>query len=282
MLSYRHAFHAGNHADVLKHAMLAKTLIRFGEKKKPFICIDTHAGAGIYDLRDARASTTGEHIEGIQRLLSAGDIPVFFQPYVSFCEESLRLSHSYPGSPTIARRFCRPEDSIVLMELHNAEIDVLRGNVGNDGRVHIHHRDGFDGLTALTPPDPRRGIALMDPSYEVAEDYDRAAAAILESNKKWPTGTFLLWYPILDRRLPERQRMIDRFLSAGIPGTLRIELIVGASDEQGFGLAGSGLLILRPPWRLAEEATEAMPWLANTLGEPGRAEASVEWLIPPN
>jgi 23S rRNA (adenine2030-N6)-methyltransferase len=268
-------------------------LAYLGQKDKPFTCIDTHAGAGIYDLDGEWALKTGEAKEGIERLVDRDDVPAFFAPYVSLCATMLENGKRYPGSPEIERRMCRESDSIILMELHNTEIEILRANLGGEGRVHIHHRDGFSGLAALCPPEPRRGLALIDPSYETPDDYAKAAGAVISTHRKWPVGTLMLWYPILNRRASELFALKDRFSCANIPGTLNIELMVGKSDDEGFGLAGSGLMIVQPPWHLAEEAEAALPWLAGVLapkgmGDTGSADgansaggSAVTWITPP-
>lgn len=281
MLSYRHAFHAGNHADILKHAILSQILIYLGQKTKPFSCIDTHSGAGLYDLDDERAEKTGETREGICTLLDRDDIPDFFRPYIDLCRESRKNGRLYPGSPEIERALSRKEDSIILMELHPSEIDNLRSNMEGDPRVHIHHRDGYSGLLAVTPPEPRRGFALMDPSYETVDDYTKAADTLIAAHKRWPVGTLILWYPILDRRQGELLALKDRFQVSGIQDILTAELIVDESDSEGFGLAGSGMLIVQPPWNLAASLEGALPWLAAALGKNGKGAFSVEWLAAP-
>lgn len=281
MLSYRHAFHAGNHADILKHSVLSRVLLYLARKDKPFTCVDTHAGAGIYDLDGEWAQKTGEARAGIERLVALDGIPEFFAPYARLCRDMIENSRRYPGSPEIERRLCREGDSIVLMELHTTEIDVLRANLGGAPNVHIHHRDGFSGLAAICPPSPRRGLAIIDPSYETADDYPKAAEAVITANRKWPVGILMLWYPMLGRREGELAALKDRLFCADIPGTLCVEMTIGKSDDEGFGLSGSGLIIVRPPWHLAEEAESALPWLADALAADGHGSSSVRWLVPP-
>lgn len=278
MLSYRHAFHAGNHADILKHATLSQILLYLKKKDKPFSYIDTHAGAGKYDLSDERAEKTGETKEGIGRLYDRTDIPDFFVPYIEMCKKKRDLDGTYPGSPEIAQILCREKDSIILMELHPSEIENLRANMTGDKRIHIHHRDGFAGLAAICPPEPKRGIALVDPSYELADDYARAADALINAHRRWPVGTIVLWYPVVERRRPELAAMKDRLQVSGIPEIATAELIVGESDDEGFGLAGSGLLMVQPPWGIAERLRESLPWLASAVGKNGEGRSTVEWL----
>jgi 23S rRNA (adenine2030-N6)-methyltransferase len=278
MLSYRHAFHAGNHADILKHAALSQILLYLEQKDKPFTYIDTHAGAGRYDLTDERAEKTGETKEGIGRLYDRTNVPDFFIPYIELCKRERDLHGIYPGSPEIARQLCRENDSIVLMELHPTEIDNLRTNMGGDKRIHIHHRDGFAGLAALCPPEPKRGLALIDPSYELAEDYIKAANTLVETHRRWPVGTLVLWYPVVERRKGELMALKDRLQVSGIREIMTAELLVDESNEEGFGLAGSGLLMVQPPWGIAERLAEALPWLAEALGKNGVGTAKIEWL----
>lgn len=278
MLSYQHAFHAGNHADILKHATLSQILLYLEKKDKPFTYIDTHAGAGRYDLHDERAEKTGEASEGIGMLLDRDDAPDFFVPYLELCKRARDEEKMYPGSPEIARRLCRDCDSIILMELHPAETENLRTNMEGDSRVHIHHRDGFSGLSAICPPDPKRGIALIDPSYELAEDYAKAADSLISAHRRWPVGTLVLWYPIVARRKDELFALKDKLQCSGIPEVQTAELLVNESNDEGFGLAGSGLLMIQPPWGIAERLRESLPWLAETLGNNGSGRAIVEQL----
>jgi 23S rRNA (adenine2030-N6)-methyltransferase len=282
MLSYRHAFHAGNHADILKHAILSLIVSHLTKKDKPFSYIDTHAGAGIYALGADWARKTGEAERGIESLLGKTGAPEAIIPYLSLCRTYQANVNRYPGSPELARALSREEDQLTLMELHPTEIENLRANMGKNPRVHIHHRDGFSGLQALCPPEPRRGFALVDPSYETDGDYPNAVNAILEANRKWPVGIFALWYPILERRKGEIATLKERFLSSGISGILTAELRITAPGEnpnaEGFGLLGSGMLIVRPPFCLDAELREILPWIARALSPDGEGDYAIEWL----
>ena len=282
MLSYRHAFHAGNHADILKHSILARIVTHLLEKGKPFTYIDTHAGAGIYHLDDEWAKKTGEALKGICAIIDRTDIPDLFLPYITQCRNYFSVGHRYPGSPELVRVLSRERDSLTLMELHSTEIENLRYVMGGDERIHIHHRDGYSGLTALAPPDPRRGFCLMDPSYETMDDYAKTADALLAVHDKWSVGTLVLWYPILKRREGELLALKDRFYTSGVKGILVAELLVKdkAVDEEseGFGLIGSGMLIIQPPWRLDAELKEMLPWLAQVLGQDGKESWNLEWI----
>lgn len=287
MLSYRHAFHAGNHADIFKHSVLSLIVNYITKKPKPFSYIDSHAGAGIYNLESNESKKTGEAINGIEHILSLSDIPKIILPYVEICKGLYENNRTYPGSPEIVRTLSRKEDQLTLMELHSAEIENLKDNMGGDSRIHIHHRDGYVGLNALCPPDPKRGFALIDPSYETVSDYSKTAETIIKINKKWSVGTIILWYPIVPRRISELSALKDRLYTSTIPNILCAELMVHPlpeiiDEDSEWGLAGSGLLIVNPPWKLAEELQEILPWLAQTLGEKEKGSWFVEWLSDPS
>lgn len=284
MLSYRHAFHAGNHADVLKHTVLSRIVLHLVQKEKPFSYIDTHAGAGLYKLDSEWAQTTGEAEAGILPLLALPDIPELLLPYLTLCRNLHENGHRYPGSPEIVRALSRSTDQLTLMELHPTEIQNLRANFPDDPRIHIHHRDGFSGLSALCPPEPRRGFALIDPSYETADDYTKTAEALLTAHRRWPVGILTLWYPLLARRAEAIASLKERFALSGIPGILCTELIVGRKDPQAegdFGLFGSGMIIMQPHWKLKEEMESVLPWLAGKLGFPGQGSFNLDWLTVP-
>ncbi len=299
MLSYRHAFHAGNHADVLKHAIVSRIVLALLAKEKPFSYLDTHAGAGSYCLDDDWAKKTGEAGKGIERLLDRDDIPPLLAPYIDLCAAFFREGHHYPGSPEVVRSFARAHDKLTLLELHPAEIDNLRVNLAGDARVAIHHRDGYSGVLALSPPEPRRGFALMDPSYETADDYEKTAETLIALHRRWPVGILALWYPIVARREAALAGLKDRFATSGIEGILTAELLVkrqhnaeNGPDEPvdpddigesagGFGLLGSGMLIVSPPWKLEEELSSILPWLAERFGENGQGISVLEWLSLP-
>jgi len=269
MLSYRHSFHAGNHADVFKHLVLTRVLTHLTAKDKPFSYLESHAGGGVYSLEGAEAQKTGEANQGIFKILDisqkdlAGSVGELVQPYLDLCRPLVNNQSLYPGSPHIASSLSRPEDSLTLMELHPTEIDVLKAHLVGDPRIHIHHREGFEGLKALTPPDPRRGLALLDPSYEVASDYRKAAQTVIQVARRWPVGILILWYPLVQRRAAELQEMRLMLKNAGLGATLWSELKVGLPQskttledlerEQGFGMEGSGLFVVNPPWKLEEE-----------------------------
>lgn len=280
MLSYRHAFHAGNHADVLKHSVLSRIVINLGQKDKPFTYIDTHSGAGIYDLSAEWAQKTLEAESGILKLLQRKDIPELVHPYVEICKNLYEKTNSYPGSPEIVRALSRDTDQLTLMELHPADAEILKTHFSGDSRIHIHHRDGYVGLVSLSPPNPRRGLALIDPSYETADDYEKTISTILAVHRRWPVGIQILWYPLLPRRIHEVRTMKDKLASSGIQDILCAELYIEEITDSTpeFGLVGSGLIILQPPWKLKDELTIMLPYLANILSKNGKGSPHIEWL----
>lgn len=296
MLSYRHAFHAGNHADILKHSLLTLVLKSLQKKDKPYTLVDTHAGAGIYVLDDERAEKTGETKDGILRLLdnAAGgtsdsaasgaartepawkaDVPDALKPYLELCCGYI-ADGKYPGSPEIMARHIRSQDKLMLIELHNTEIDVLRVNMKksiHDGRMGIHHRNAFEAVDALLPPDPRRGLLLMDPSYEVDSDWTNAADALVRTHRHWSVGVLCLWYPLLKHRESEIALLKSslREAAAATPSSfLCAELLVDTPDRE-TGLYGSGMMVINPPWHLDEQLKEILPYLTRVLTEDGTA-----------
>ena len=226
MLSYRHAFHAGNHADILKHIVLTLIIKSLNNKDKPYTLIDSHAGAGRYALDDPRLLKTGEAQAGIEKLLQEEkegkipeDIASIIEPYLNLVK-SYAQQGMYPGSPEIESSLMRAQDNLILMELHNTEIEVLKQNMNDDFeqktrlRPHIHHRNGFEGIKAMVPPTPRRGLVFTDPSYETDEDYLLVSQTFSSAIKKWPRGIFVLWYPLLHHRVQDIASMKQSILSA--------------------------------------------------------------------
>lgn len=263
MLSYRHAFHAGNHADVLKHVVLLQLLEHLAAKDKPFWYIDTHAGAGSYTLTATPSASTGEHETGVVPLWHAKGLPTALARYVALLHEMNprgRLVH-YPGSPWIARARMRQHDQLWLHELHPADHARLARGFAASG-CHVRNIDGLDALKALLPPQPRRALVLIDPSYELREDYMRLPSVLQQGLQRFATGIYLVWYPMLARRdaheLPAR-------LASGVPRWLRAELAIGSATEH--GLYGSGVFVVNPPWTLQATLAEVLPRLAALLGQ---------------
>ncbi|MFT3928907.1 MAG: 23S rRNA (adenine(2030)-N(6))-methyltransferase RlmJ [Spongiibacteraceae bacterium] len=274
MLSYRHAFHAGNHADVLKHAVLALVIDYLKQKEKPFWYIDTHAGAGVYALDSSEAKKNAEFKTGIERLLEHRDeLPASLQPYIAAIDELRRvIPRGYPGSPMIAEYLLRDDDRLRLFELHPQDVELLKENFEGDRRAHIAQSDGFAGLKALLPPPPRRAVVLIDPPYELKDDYEHVVRALQDALQRFSTGTYIVWYPLLSRA--EAQRLPKKLAELKV-SSLRVELKV--ENPQGeFGMFGSGLFIINPPWVLHDQLKVLMPELQTLLGKAGEAEFLLE------
>lgn len=286
MLSYRHAFHAGNHADVLKHAIAIQLMRYLGNKETAFMAIDTHAGAGVYGLEDTYARKSGESQLGIARLWNRKDLPPLFSDYLDLVRSfnpdgRLRF---YPGSPFIAERVLREQDRLRLFELHTTDARLLEQNIrkleteaalqgqrpaARGKRVSMTKADGFAGLKALLPPPTRRGLVLIDPPYEDKNDYRRVTEAIADSLKRFPTGVYAVWYPVLYR---QESRQLSEKLKRLAPGAwLNVVLSVAAPSPDGFGLRASGMFVFNPPWTLEAALKEAMPWLVDVLAQDSTA-----------
>lgn len=269
MLSYRHVFHAGNHADVLKHAVLLAVLDHFNQKDKPYWLIDTHAGAGGYRLDAGRATTHAEFNEGIGRLWEHPNLPPLLARYVAAvradnAEGKLRR---YPGSPLLALRAMRPADKLRLFELHPADVKLLGQAIAAatpdaQKRVQIKQEDGFAGMKALLPPPSRRGLVLIDPAYEDKRDYAAVVTAVKEGLQRFATGTFMVWYPLLQKN--ESITLAGK-LKKLAPDWLNATLTVQPPNPDGIGMHGSGVFLVNPPWTLAAALKEALPWLCEVL-----------------
>lgn len=265
MLSYRHAFHAGNHADVLKHFVLVRLLRHLALKDKPFWVIDTHAGAGAYGLDAGYAAKNAEFADGIGRLLERTDLPAALADYVDLVRgmnPDGRLSF-YPGSPYLAAKLLRPRDRLRLFEMHPTDVDLLGKTFQNDKRVIVTRGDGFAGLRALLPPPPRRGLVLIDPSYEDKADYSRVVEALKDSLKRFPTGAYAIWYPQLAR--PEARRLPERLRALKDAAWLDASLSVRKAAAGEPGMNGSGLFVVNPPWTLADSLRACLPALKSAL-----------------
>ena len=280
-MNYRHAFHAGNFADVVKHAVLARIVAYLKEKPAAFRVIDTHAGAGTYDLAGAEASRTGEWREGIGKLVVAGlpqPVRALLAPYLDAVAafnageaESLKV---YPGSPALVRHWLRTQDRMIACEAEPAAARALASRMRGDNRVKPVAIDGYTALNAYVPPKERRGLVLIDPPFEQPDEFIRLAQALSGAHRKWPSGIFLLWYPLKDAR--GTQGFARNLTRANIPRILRAELTIApAHDAQ--KLAGSGLIVVNPPWTLPGELALLLPALAAALAGPtGRHR--LDWL----
>ncbi|HNC53157.1 MAG TPA: 23S rRNA (adenine(2030)-N(6))-methyltransferase RlmJ [Accumulibacter sp.] len=268
MLSYRHAFHAGNHADVFKHVVLVQLTRYLGQKDKAFWYIDTHAGAGSYALDSAQAGKLAEYRDGIGRLWGRADLPPALADYVNLVRGANadgRL-HVYPGSPRLALSTMRAQDRLRLYERHSREVLRLRANFRDSGkRVIVEEADGFAALRALLPPPPRRALVLIDPAYEEKGDYDRVVHSLRECLSRFPGGVYLLWYPQLTRR--EAQALPQRLQRLPSGPWLHVTLRVRTPASDGFGMHGSGLFVVNPPWTLQTTLQEVMPRVVELLGQ---------------
>jgi 23S rRNA (adenine2030-N6)-methyltransferase len=265
MLSYRHAFHAGNFADVLKHLVLVHILEHLKKKDKPFCYIDTHAGAGRYALNSEFALKNREFDSGIARLWQRNDTPPGIRRYldqVRQCNQGKELAH-YPGSPFIAATLMRKDDKLFLYDLHSTEFKFLHTLFEKDRRITTFHADGLAGSLGLLPPKERRGLILLDPSYERSDDYREVVESLKKMHKRFATGVYALWYPVVER---QRIRRLERQLQdSGIGNIALFELGI-APDSKGHGMTASGMIVVNPPWTLAAEMQRELPWLADALG----------------
>lgn len=281
-MNYRHAFHAGNFADVLKHVVLSRVLVHLCEKAGAFRVIDTHAGAGLYDLTSNEATRGGEWQDGIGRLMDAplpGPAAELLAPYL----DAVRALNpggklrNYPGSPVLAQHFLRSQDRLIACELEPDAASALRRSLRGDERTKAIQIDGWTGLTAYIPPVERRGVVLIDPPFEEKGDYTRLANALDTARRKWASGAYLLWYPIKGR--PEPDALAKRIRRLAIPKVMRVELTVSPLSDP-TRLNGCGLIILNPPWKLETELAGLLPVLAGVLGRAGKGTSRLDWLAP--
>jgi 23S rRNA (adenine2030-N6)-methyltransferase len=267
MLAYRHAFHAGNHGDVLKHLVYLRVLQHVQHKDKGVRIIDTHAGAGGYSLESRYAQRHEEYEEGVGRLWAQSERPLLVDDYLGIIRafNPDGVLRQMPGSPAIARHLMRPQDQLRLFELHPTDHKVLSSYLGSQPGTEVHHRDGFTAMKSVLPPPTRRAVLLIDPSYEGDADYTRVLATVREALERFPEAVILVWYPqvqkVLARELPRR-------LTAAAPkGWVHARLTVKPVDAKGFGLAGSGMVVINPPHTLHGELQTLLPWLVGALGQ---------------
>jgi 23S rRNA (adenine2030-N6)-methyltransferase len=272
MLSYRHAFHAGNHADVLKHFVEVLLLEHMNLKDKPYWYIDTHAGAGMYALDEGFATKNAEYLNGIARLWSRQDIPPAMETYMGLVralnpDNTLRL---YPGSPYCADQLVPGQGKLRLFELHSSDSEILEQNFSGQGRrTQIRASDGFEGIKSILPPPPRRALTLIDPPYEDKRDYQRVVVALQEGLKRFATGCYAVWYPLLQRE--EVRALPEHLKKLPAKSWLHVSMQVQLPASDGFGMHGSGMFILNPPWTLATTLEQTMPWLTKVLAQDASA-----------
>lgn len=280
MLSYRHIFHAGNHADLLKHLTLVLTLDYYLRKDKPFWYIDTHAGAGLYRLDSTQAQKNREFSSGIEHLWKTSTgLPDTFTTYLELIHKANPSGKlvQYPGSPWFAAQMLRKTDQLRLFELHPADYQVLQNLLAQDKRSQVYSKDGLHGSQSLLPPAPRRAVTLIDPSYEIKSDYDAVVETLLKAHKRFASGTYLLWYPVVSRL--RVQQMIENLQASHIPDILQIEFCP-LPDGKDRGMTGSGMLIINPPWLLTRQMQGILPWLVQNTGYPDSAHFTLRQISP--
>jgi 23S rRNA (adenine2030-N6)-methyltransferase len=282
-MNYRHAFHAGNFADVFKHVFLTRILHYLTRKEAALRVIDTHAGEGVYDLSAVPAQKTAEWCNGIKRLVAATpppEVQTLLEPYLSVVTPLLAADPPlYPGSPALARRLLRRRDRMIFCDAHNDTISSLKACCGRDRRAKIIEIDGFVALKAFVPPIERRGLVLIDPPFEERTEFADLGDALALAARKWPTGVYMAWFPIKDHAVVNDfiAALVPRLIQAGIKNLLRLDLQVDTPHPDA-PLVASGLVVLNPPYPLAMEARAVLPYLTQTMGT-GRCAADIVRLI---
>jgi 23S rRNA (adenine2030-N6)-methyltransferase len=278
MLAYRHLFHAGNFADVFKHALLTRLLIALNAKEKPYCYIDTHAGIGRYDLAHEWAWKTREFENGIGKLWDRKDIPAALAPYMDAVrsENPKGRLRFYPGSPLIALKLRRPGDRIVLTELGRNDCAELEAAVERKHDVSVHLMDGYQALKAFLPPAERRGLVLLDSSFDRAREFARIAAALKQAHTLWPTGMYAIWYPLMEP--PAMRGFMHGVTATHARKILKLEFSVASGQATAMG--GCGMLVVNPPWRFENDVKVMLDWLWRALSPDGKGGAGIEWLVP--
>ena len=279
MLAYRHLFHAGNFADVFKHALLAQLLLGLAKKDKPFFCLDTHAGTGRYDLTHDWARKNAEYKHGIALVWARQDAPSEFSPYLDAvrAENPDGKLNFYPGSPRITRRFMRAHDRLALSELNKKDYEALASLFAHDRQVQVRLLDGYQALKAFLPPPERRGLVFIDSSFDRAQEFKRLTDGFIEGHGKFATGVYALWYPLMDAIA--MQGFERRVAATGVRKILQLELSV-----RNLGVAGSvrgcGMLVVNPPFGFEAAARKIVTWLWPVLAHGGEGGERVRWLVP--
>jgi 23S rRNA (adenine2030-N6)-methyltransferase len=279
MLAYRHLFHAGSFADVFKHSLLSRLVLALQKKEKPFFVLDTHAGIGRYDLDHEWAQKNAEYRDGIARIWGRKDLPDEFVPYFDAIrgENSASSMRYYPGSPRIVRRLLRPVDRMVLIELNRKDCESLGWLFGGDRQTAVHLMDGYQSLRAFLPPKERRGLVFIDSSFDRAREFDRLANGLAEAYRRFATGIYALWYPLME---PMTMRAFERELvETGIRNMLQLELTV---LPEGFneGMRGCGMIVVNPPFGFEEQARAMISWMRPLLAREDDGSDRIFWLAP--
>jgi 23S rRNA (adenine2030-N6)-methyltransferase len=278
-MNYRHAFHAGNFADVFKHVVLARVIAHLLEKPSPFRVIDTHAGAGRYSLAGAEASRTGEWRDGIGRLVAADLEPpvrALLAPYLSAvaAENADGRLVRYPGSPVLVQHWLRQQDRLIACELEPGAAAGLARNLDGDPRAKAIAIDGWTALAAYLPPKERRGVVLVDPPFEKPEEFGHLVRGLATAHRRWATGTYILWYPVKD--LPQCNTFLRRLAESRIPRLLRAQLHVAPAGAD--RLSAAGVIVVNPPWKLHAQLTLLLPALVGLFTRSAGARFHLDWL----
>jgi len=290
LFSYRHGYHAGNHADVLKHICQMLIIDKLKQKDKGFTYIDTHSGAGLYDLTSEQSLKTNEFKQGISKLADYAGVQETILAYQELTSQYVKC-HQYPGSPEIARMLMREQDKLHLMEWNNQEVINLKRQIKGPN-VSVHHRDGYEGLIAMTPPELKRGLVLTDPSYETPEDYQLVVDSISKAYKRWPTATYAIWYPLLSKRDASQsdgferattkhkksQKMLEALSQQDFKNVLQVELAVQDPDTFA-GMYGSGMAIINAPWQLDVQINDCLAEATPVMAQSKQASFQVNWLV---
>lgn len=279
MLSYRHSFHAGNFADVLKHIVQLLIIESLQQKEKGFLYLDTHAGAGLYSLQSFEAEKTAEFEQGVGYLWQRQDLLETVKYYLDQVAKvnSQQKLRFYPGSPLLAANLLRPQDRAILTELHPSDYPLLRKNMQPYKNVQVKRDDGFQQLKAVLPPKERRGFILIDPPYELKEDYQLVVDAIVEGYKRFATGTYAIWYPVVLRQ--QIKKMVRALEETQIRKILQIELGIRPDTAQ-RGMTASGMIVINPPWKLEAQMKAILPYLTNVLAPEGTGHWDLHWITP--
>lgn len=278
MFGYRHLFHAGNFADVTKHVILVALLESLLRKETPFAVLDTHGGIGRYPLESEQAQKNREFDGGIGRLWSATEVPEIIARYLAMVRRFNPdgLLRVYPGSPRITCDMLRPQDRLIVTELNPHDHATLKEEFAGDRQVSVHLQDAYRGLKAFLPPKEKRGLVLIDPAFELRDEYERLVQGVSDAWQRWPTGIYAIWYPIQNQSLVTR--LHDAIRSSGIRKVLCAELTIRPADQRS-GLNGSGMLIVNPPWQLDATLKTALAFLQAVMQENNKGSHSVEWLV---
>lgn len=276
-MNYRHAFHAGNHADVFKHLVLSRLIASLCQKEAPFAYLDTHSGIGLYDLYSSEAERTGEWLKGINLLFNQPNISAELNDYVSVIkqlnlEQTLRY---YPGSPALAQQLTRPQDHIILNEMHPEDVRLLKQNFKKDPRITIHSQNGWLLPKALLPTTEKRVLILIDPPFEQPNELELCVKSLMDAISRMRQAIVAIWYPIKDQKT--LNNFYNQLKKSNAPKLLKVEFMVQAADNN-LGLNGSGMIIASPPWRLESELTAILPYLSRVLAK-DTGKWSLDWLI---